>query len=340
MATIKDVARLAGVSVSTVSLVLNTTMEERRVSPKTWMEVQNAIDTLNYKPSRTARKLRKSAGALPSVGIFWPINYQPGMIGDALVCIQRVFEQAYVKCNLVVYMFTPKHLKECHELTDGELLDGAIIGYGDTEDLEWLENTEIRLPIVLFNRQVERCNFVRSDNRAMGRRAAQLLFEANCKRAALFHEKEFSRGIERRLCDFKDEFSRLGSHVYQEYVFDDERNYEEIICQTQRMAEDGLPDAAVYFCSEQAAYSSIYYLIKNQVRLPEDMKAVLVSLSMGNLFQYLSPTLTVVTASTKQMLSDCTRILIHQMKETNQFPIHKIYTPEIYYGETLPKLNI
>jgi DNA-binding LacI/PurR family transcriptional regulator len=336
MATIKDVARLAGVSVSTVSLVLNTTLEERRVSPKTWMKVQNAIDTLNYKPSRAARKLRKNEKSIPSIGLFWPVNYQTSLIGDALVCIQDAFDKAYFNCNIVVYMFSPKHLMDCHELTDGELLDGAIIGFGDTEDLDWLETAEIKLPIVMFNRQLKRYNFVRADNRAMGRVTAQLLQKSNCKTAALFHMSEYSRGIERRLEDFKEEYSRLGVNDYLEYTFNREGDYEAMIHQTQCMMTGKLPDAAVYFCSEQSTYTSISYLMRNGIRFPDDMKAVLVCLSPGNLSKYLSPTLTMVTASMVQMLSDCAQILIHQIKEKEILPIHKIYIPEVYYGETLP----
>lgn len=335
MATIKDVARLAGVSVSTVSIVLNTSMEERRVSPKTWLEVQNAIETLNYRPSRAARKLRKNEKTVPSIGVFWPINYHSSMIGDALVSIQNAFDRAYFACNVIVYMFQPKQLSEYQQLMEDGSLDGAVIGLAYTEDLEWLEKTELKLPVVMFNRQVNRCNFVRSDNRNMGRRAAQLLIEACCKNAALFHTAEYGRGVERRLSDFKGEFPN-----YKEYAFQQEENYEQIIAQTEAMLENGLPEAVVYFCSERAAYASLSYLIKKQVRIPEDMKAILVGMNASGLFRYLSPTMTVVTAPVQEMLSDCVQILISQLKRADKIPIHKIYAPEVYYGETLPKTRL
>jgi LacI family transcriptional regulator len=64
VATIADVARKAGVSVSTVSHVLNGT---RRVAPNTARAVQDVIDSFGYKPNILARSLK--AASTRSVGI-------------------------------------------------------------------------------------------------------------------------------------------------------------------------------------------------------------------------------------------------------------------------------
>ena len=53
-ATIKDVARLAGVSISTVSRVIN---DSKPVSPESRRKVLKAIDELNYEPNEVARSL-------------------------------------------------------------------------------------------------------------------------------------------------------------------------------------------------------------------------------------------------------------------------------------------
>ena len=60
--TIKDVARLAGVSSMTVSRVIN---ESERVSPATRRRVEEAIAELGYVPSRLARGLiRQRTGTI------------------------------------------------------------------------------------------------------------------------------------------------------------------------------------------------------------------------------------------------------------------------------------
>ena len=55
MATIKDVAKMAGVSTTTVSHVINGT---RHVAEDTKQIVLNAIEELNYSPSAVARSLK------------------------------------------------------------------------------------------------------------------------------------------------------------------------------------------------------------------------------------------------------------------------------------------
>jgi LacI family transcriptional regulator len=57
-ATLADVARLAGVSGTTVSYILNDRAEEMRISKRTRQRVLDAVAELGYRPNRSARSLR------------------------------------------------------------------------------------------------------------------------------------------------------------------------------------------------------------------------------------------------------------------------------------------
>jgi LacI family transcriptional regulator len=57
-ATLTDVARLAGVSGTTVSYILNGRADEMRISSQTQQRVREAVDELGYRPNRSARSLR------------------------------------------------------------------------------------------------------------------------------------------------------------------------------------------------------------------------------------------------------------------------------------------
>jgi LacI family transcriptional regulator len=61
MATIRDVAHLASVSVATVSNVLNN---PAKVSPELLARVRAAVDKLGYAPDAAARSLRKRSSGL------------------------------------------------------------------------------------------------------------------------------------------------------------------------------------------------------------------------------------------------------------------------------------
>ena len=63
--TIKDIAKLCGVSVSTVSRVLN---DRPDVSPAVREIVLEAVRESNYVPNNSARSLVKTSSALPGPG--------------------------------------------------------------------------------------------------------------------------------------------------------------------------------------------------------------------------------------------------------------------------------
>ncbi|MCX7058964.1 MAG: LacI family DNA-binding transcriptional regulator, partial [Proteobacteria bacterium] len=68
MATIKDVARLAGVGLGTASRVVSG---KGSVAPATAQRVQKAIEQLNFRPSHAARSLL--SGSTQMVGVYIPL---------------------------------------------------------------------------------------------------------------------------------------------------------------------------------------------------------------------------------------------------------------------------
>lgn len=72
MPTIKDVARLAGVSISTVSNYLNN---KPNLSAETAVRIQAAIDCLHYVAQDSAREVKR--GCIDDVGVILPNISEP-----------------------------------------------------------------------------------------------------------------------------------------------------------------------------------------------------------------------------------------------------------------------
>ena len=96
MATIKDVARLAKVSTSTVSHVINKT---RFVSPEITLRVEQVVKELNYAPSALARSLK--VNATRTLGMLVTSSANPFFAEVVQGVEQRCFEHGYsvVLCN-------------------------------------------------------------------------------------------------------------------------------------------------------------------------------------------------------------------------------------------------
>lgn len=96
MSTIRDVAERAGVSITTVSHVLNRT---RKVEPATAARVEAAIDELGYRPNALARSMRR--GTTHTVGVIIPDIANP-FFGDLARSLEdHMFEAGYsaIICN-------------------------------------------------------------------------------------------------------------------------------------------------------------------------------------------------------------------------------------------------
>ena len=72
MATIKDVARLAGVSIATVSNYLNNT---KQVSKESAQKIQDAVDELHYTLNQNARNLKSRQNT--DIGVILPSLNDP-----------------------------------------------------------------------------------------------------------------------------------------------------------------------------------------------------------------------------------------------------------------------
>jgi LacI family transcriptional regulator len=147
--TITDVAKMAGVSTSTVSHVINKT---RFVSEELVERVNRAINGLNYQPSALARSLRtKTSG---TIGIVIPDNTNPFFAE-----VVRGIEDFYYEHGYSVFLCNSdgdpdkeyRHLK----LLRDKSVDGLIlVSSGDDRDSQELLN-EGKIPNVIIDREVK-----------------------------------------------------------------------------------------------------------------------------------------------------------------------------------------
>lgn len=154
MAVIKDVARLAGVSVSTVSKYLNAPSRLREDTKK---RVEAAIKELSYVPSPLARSMR--TGKTHSVAVMVPDISNP-FYGETYGNIQS----ALMLNGYVPILYTtdnnPDILK--NYLSDALVrkLDGVILCFVDEaeEIMDYIEEIQKGIPIVLLGGYVSNIN--------------------------------------------------------------------------------------------------------------------------------------------------------------------------------------
>lgn len=178
-ATLKDVATLAGVSVKTVSNVINGYPYLR---PATREKVERAIAELHYRPNLTARSLRRG---------------RTGLIGLALPQINNPYFSELAQA--VVQEAERHHLTVLIDCTDGvaereqlvaegfheHIIDGLIL-LPHALEAEDLNQRVDETPMVLLGERLsEHADCVSIDNRAAGRTATEHLITLGRRRIAL-----------------------------------------------------------------------------------------------------------------------------------------------------------
>ncbi len=173
-ATIRDVARQAGVGLGTVSRVLNNS---HLVSKTTRERVLAVIDELHYVPNITARRL--SLGKTLTIAVIVPFFTRPAFIERLRGVEHTLTESDY---DLIIYnVETVKRRDECmREVPQRDLADGVLILSlsPQDEDVPYLERTEAPIVWVDANHaSLASFNRVIVDDVEGGQKAAQHLIE-------------------------------------------------------------------------------------------------------------------------------------------------------------------
>lgn len=176
MANIKDVAERSGVTVTTVSRVLNN---RGYISEKTRKNVYKAIEELNYQPNEIARALLKRKSNL--IGLIIPNVSHPFFAELSYYIEYYAYKNGYkiLLCNACQ---DSKKEKDYIDMLKRNQVDGIIMGSHTLETSVYLN---LKLPIVAIDRFLsEDIPYIASDNYNGGAIATKLLIDKNCKNIA------------------------------------------------------------------------------------------------------------------------------------------------------------
>jgi DNA-binding LacI/PurR family transcriptional regulator len=144
-AKIQDVARLAGVSPSSISNYLNNRMAQMR--PETQLRIRQAIEQLGYRPNHAARQLK--TGVAPMVGLL-----VPSLANQFFGSLASAVEAAAARFHCHVMTFSTFRDAERERSVMGDLMaygvQGIITGSALT-DTDHLVAVSSRCPVVAFD---------------------------------------------------------------------------------------------------------------------------------------------------------------------------------------------
>ena len=145
-ASIRDVARLAGVSRQTVSRVIN---DHPSLRPETRDRVRAVIEELQYTPNRAAQVL--GAHSSRTIGV---LAYQRSQYGPsaAIQGIESAAQAAgYVVNTINLTSNTPEAIREALDLQQSHRVDGLVIIAPQVKVLQAIDDLGLDLPYVMLH---------------------------------------------------------------------------------------------------------------------------------------------------------------------------------------------
>lgn len=314
-ATIRDVARLAGVSVATVSNVLN---DARPVVAETRERVLRAVQALRYAPHAAARSMRGGSSGLIGLIVADITNTFFTSLVHAVERAANAQGLAVVLCNSDE---DPAREARHLQLLRTQRVDGIILAATGQNSLARVAAlTQLRAPVVLVDRGIDELGLdaVVLDNRRAALEATRHIIGFGHRRIAIIGgPASISTGAE-RLAGYREALHEAGLPLdparERDAGFREEPAYD-AACELLALPASRRP-TALFAANSLIAIGVMRAVADSRLRCPEDVSVVSIDdFAWANAFR---PRLTTVAQPVDAMGDAAVRLLTERM--TGQAP--------------------
>jgi DNA-binding LacI/PurR family transcriptional regulator len=318
--TIYDVAKLSGVSISTVSRVLNA---PQQVKEKTRNKVLDAIRELGFVPKADASaRARKDFGR---IGVLTPFFTSPSFvqrIGGIAAALDRT------KYELIIYSVESYAQLEGYlaMLPVSRRLDGLIIISLSIDDASANRLRNNKLETVFIEYDHPAFSGIDIDNERGGRMAAQHLVARGYRRCAFLGDagdQVYSlHPSDQRLEGFKQGLEEAGFELPEDYICLKPFCREEVVEQAGTLLDLNEPPEAIFAASDLQAIGVLRAVRQRGMKVPDDVAVI----GFDDLDYAAFMELTTINQELKESGRLAAELLLARIQDGSR-PIQKIMLP-------------
>lgn len=323
MANIKDVALKAGVSVTTVSHVVNGT---RFVGEDARRRVEAAVRELGYVPSGVARSLKHNA--THTFGVLIPNNSNPYFAEILRGVEDRCFAAGY---NVILCNSNEDAVRQATYLRvlAEKRIDGLVLvsSHRDAELRKAL--AELKIPLVLLDREVPGldCDLVEVDHAAGGMLATSHLLELGHPFVACISgPAELSPSSQRR-AGWKRALAAAGvarrEGDHERGDFSPRSGY----LAMQRLLKRRPRPSAVFVCNDLMALGALAAAYEAGIEVPGQLS--IVGFDDIQLAAFSTPALTTIVQPKREIGTRAAELLLERAQRSRSEPRHIILQPQL-----------
>jgi LacI family transcriptional regulator len=308
MASMKDVARRAGVSISTVSRVISRKIP---VDARTEQKVRAAIRELRYKPNLLASGLRSKSGR--AIGLLVP------RIADPFFCslIDHV-DRAVISHGYNLLLFNTNSDPDFEEQVIENMLsrrvDGIIFSMVSDESRAMELVSGVDVPVVMLDRvrDTEKLLSLVLDNTRAGRIAAEHLADLGHRRLACITGPQTIHLCIERLNGFRAALEERGIPVDDDCVVEGDFTFSSGVAAASRLAAVSPKVTAIWAQNDLMAAGVMKGMIGSGRRIPENLS--IVGMDDVEVPILLQPPLTTIAQPIREMAEKAVEMIWDRMR--------------------------
>jgi DNA-binding LacI/PurR family transcriptional regulator len=312
--TIKEVAKLAGVSPSTVSRVIS---DSPRISDETKKTVRAAMDELGYHPNAIARSLVSKSTY--SIGIVMPQSAERAFLNpffpQALSGVSAAAHEAGYCILLSTGNTEKEQLESIQNIVMGGRVDGVIIMYSSVDNAAMDTLKKLRAPFVVIGKPLKAKGmlYVDNDNVEAAFKVTEELVKNGHKRIALISGSfKFVVSLD-RLDGYINALNKYDIPFRKDYILElSEFLKESAYERTKQLL--ALPDrpTALVVTDDVMAFGAMDAIKESGLRIPEDIEIM----SFNNVpsAELTSPSLTSVDIDAFALGYEASKLIIEKIK--------------------------
>ena len=327
--TIKDVARLAGVSISTVSRVANNASN---VSPPIRKKVLRAIKALNYTPNIVARSLE--ARSLKNIAVVMGRTMDQAFSNPDFFVILQGITSTLVKQEYSTLLLTDlkqsMELEHCIKLIRSGAVQGVIVVGSFVHDPLLSRLLEEDCPFVLIGYPPDNpdiyttpFNTVSTNDKQSAYQAVRFLLERGHRRIGLVHAPLSYAANRKRYDGYIEAITEAGLRIDHTLIASTSYEVSETVSTVTALLTVAHPPTAVFCTDDYKATGVLRAALGLGMRVPEDLSV------MGhNNYQIseLTTPLTTVTVPMFELGRSAGEILMRKITDPST-PIENLFFP-------------
>jgi DNA-binding LacI/PurR family transcriptional regulator len=326
--TIYDIAKEAGVSIATVSKVING---KGRISTETRSAVFAIMERLDFQPSVIASAL---AGKKTfTLGLLIPDVSNPFFAEIARAIEDQGHQMGYsvVMCNTDN---KDEKVERYISLLLQKSVDGIIIATG-IEKKEILEQLLARkLPIVLIARELPliAVDTVVVDDYVGGCMAANHLLQIGHKEIAILSESQKVSSSRERIRGFRQTMSDAGLTLNEQWLKVCDYKVEDGKNKALELLHEAHRPTAIFACNDMLAVGVLQAAKEMKMIVPNELS--IISFDNTILSSVTNPPLTTIAQPMEQMGKHAVNLIVENIKEGNQLKQRIVLRPEFILRES------